>query len=87
MNYTKGEWKAICNDLEGLIIFADKSKIAKPYYFQGIKTNGEFLANAYLIAAAPDMYEALKLIASCKSSVAGDVVDIARKALAKAEGR
>ncbi len=36
---------------------------------------------------AEEMYEALKQIASCESYVVGDVVDIARKILAKAEGK
>ena len=42
------------------------------------------IANARLIAAAPDLLEALKLIASCESKFPGDVVDIAKKALLKA---
>mgnify|MGYP001600193123 CR=1 FL=1 len=34
-----------------------------------------------------EVYEALEQIASCKSNVPGDVIDIAQKALAKVEGR
>lgn len=38
-------------------------------------------------ATVKEMYEALKKIALCKSVVSGDIVDIAQKALAKAEGK
>jgi hypothetical protein len=42
-------------------------------------------ANAHLIAAAPDLYDALKEIT--KHAYKGKVMQIAHKAIAKAEGR
>jgi len=50
------------------------------------ETAAEAQANARLIAAAPDLLEALRKIASCESRFPGDVVDIARAAIAKATG-
>ena len=51
----------------------------------------ELAANARLIAAAPDMYEALKLIASTDPVDAAldpqRAVRVAREALSKAEGK
>jgi hypothetical protein len=55
MNYTKGEWKVEQNDCD------------KPYHYR-IVTNKYIVAavysedNAHLIAAAPDMYDALREI-------------------------
>lgn len=78
MNYTKGKWSLTGKDDSGAAnIFTDKEDIATVRH--------EY--DAYLIVAAPDMYEALKQIASCETHADGDVVDIARKALAKAENR
>ena len=86
MEYTKREWKVIDSDLDGKNICVDKKKIAKPYYFQGIKTNEEFEANAHLIAAAPEMYEALKSFDDSEISL-GQFKILKTKALAKAEGK
>jgi len=57
-----------------------------------LRSEDETEANAYLIAAAPDLLAALKLIlashdASCKGERCAIVgIDLARAALAKAEG-
>ena len=56
------------------------------YKMDGDDRSPECEANARLIAAAPELLEALKLIASCESRFAGDVVDIAKKAVLKATG-
>ncbi len=77
MEYTKGKWEAVKNAIGTYTIQTEDARIGE--------IDRHF--NAYLVAAAPDMYEALKAIASCESVVAGDVVDISRKALAKAEGK
>ncbi len=64
MNYTKGEWKAeigyedsyiVCKSKEGItgIATVHKKNPMNP-------ASGTTEANAHLIAAAPDMYEALK---------------------------
>jgi hypothetical protein len=47
---------------------------------------GECEANARLIAAAPELLEALQMIASFEVRVKGDPSDIARKVLAKTLG-
>lgn len=47
--------------------------------------NGEASANARLIAAAPDMYRALRVMARHHS--ASPHIGLARAAIAKAEGR
>jgi hypothetical protein len=49
------------------------------------RPTSEYRANAHLIAAAPDMYEALKEIT--KHAYKGIVMDVAYKALSKAEGK
>ena len=66
MNYTKGEWKAdLSKDLmisHNYVKFP-KGIIASIFYsgYSGEEMN-EADANAYLIAAAPEMYEALKAV-------------------------
>ena len=83
MNYTKGEWKRY-----GLHIHRSDGRTASEIATVlacGWMAQDEAVYNAQLIAAAPLMYEALKLIASANSIVPGDVVDIACKALEKVE--
>ncbi len=89
MNYTKGKWYIALN---GKILIKTEqgfTEICQMPFGSAREADEmpEAQANAYLIAATPDMYEALKQIASCKSNVPGDVIDIAQKALAKAEGK
>ena len=95
MNYTKGEWKyyydgmkgitAVCAE-DGIDLFTNE--VAK---IQG-DTQEEKDANAYLIAAAPEMYEALeRLMVALEEcgSVHNDVrvaYNLAKPALAKAKG-
>ena len=93
MNYTKGQWKA---ELQGNLlqwqIKTDKENIAATN--QTIVTDEgvrEIEANAQLIAAAPDMYEALKTI--CEAFMCGEFDNAMRiagtngqQALSKAEG-
>jgi len=69
MEYTKGEWE---NEEDGVITATDGKQIASVF-------PRDRLANAHLIAAAPDMYEALRALAV--------FLDSAFKALAKAEGK
>ena len=69
-NYTKGEWKLLrdtFNDGEkgdypgyiGSIVAVDDSEY--PWFIARIENAPEDEANARLIAAAPELYEALKL--------------------------
>ena len=83
MNYTKGEWEI--NRL---------GKIGMPHTYQifcdGYKVAGAIFnkANANLIAAAPDMYEALKsVLPLITTEWNGPLQERARQALAKAEGK
>lgn len=74
-DYTRGKWR--CYKLpEGWRIESVEWRIGQQIAFS-IPNE----ANARLMASAPDMYEALKKIASCESHAIGDVVDIAQKAL------
>ena len=90
MNYTKGEWKVASHPLVGIQVQADTGERRISI------CNLQDEANAHLIAAAPDMYEALLLALpllhddwdGTSSDSAGNVA-IARvgQALAKAEGK
>lgn len=66
--YTKGEWKAIYSDNAGLFIQAGKIKVAKPLYFQGIRSNAEFQANAHLISAVPLGYKLAEFMAKVSTT-------------------
>ena len=100
MNYTKGEWKIShsafdrCHGGKGareFVVNKDEDEIAE---VQG-NTNDKCLANAHLISAAPEMYEALQKISyavmngnlKVNKSVAIQIYEIATPALAKAEGK
>ena len=96
MNYTKGEWKASIDKQFNIIrIVSDKvavvvSKVGPHIMEYG--THPENLANAHLIAAAPDMYEALKnIVANWADMNFPETMrlsmDKALTVLAKAEGK
>ncbi len=106
MDYTKGEWKTAehskdfvyCLNKRGVNRFS--LQVQAGYDDKDQRTsNEELIANAALIAAAPDMYEALKAFESAFSNfdimakglpaqmAAGDAVGKAREAIAKAEGK
>ena len=57
MEYTKGEWTV---DTESIatVVMAERTKVAVVYGY----SDEEELANAHLIAAAPALYEALKIL-------------------------
>ncbi len=88
MNYTKGNWT-----------IQDKNKYETSHIECGIyricriADNREYKANARLIAAAPDMYEALKAL--CEWLDTDDIrpngmyitINEAKQALNKAEGK
>lgn len=102
--YTKGPWFVVkasdygCGD--GLDICAGKSWgtafVADPLYGNAggkgfAASKEEAIANAYLMAAAPELLEALKAIFedNCFSPMAGDVraYRLSLQAIAKAEGK
>ncbi len=86
-NYTKGEWQVI----DGNFVYALNSNntnrfdlsIHAGYTEIGKTPKDEIEANAHLISAAPDMYEALKGILLARNSALARAKG--RKALAKAE--
>ena len=91
MEYTKGEWKVEEVGDCSLIMMDNQTCVArtfKTYY----PTEAEE-ANAHLIAAAPEIYEALKRLMEAleeHGSVHNDVriaYNLTKPALAKAEGK
>ena len=98
MNYTKGEWKAITSRKPDQayhpqwVIDSDVHWIAVLGTDKYPFPNDE--ANAHLIAAAPDMYEALKAFDQylCAAppdnmKLKGFAVELMDAAIAKAEGK
>jgi len=98
MNYTKGEWKVTKHkplDNYVIAVLGEKQYLDDTICQLGYSPN--MLANAHLIAAAPDMYEALQELTEITHDLGlGDgspdpQVEAsnrkARQALAKAEGK
>ncbi len=93
MEYTKGEWGvhtindvAICNSPTAIFIDSPTFTLAEIKIKSSLREHQEeALANAHLIAAAPEMYEALKRILDDRNSALAR--EAGRKALAKAEGK
>ena len=87
MSITKGPWFTVegktfaCVKTENNIVMSETGKIA--YVFSGEETpySEKRMANAHLIAAAPEMYE---FIANLQLDVADDI--IRDELLAKARG-
>lgn len=92
MNYTKGEWKLVQPKSGTLLIVSGNKNIASTSTATSIEDAQEVLGNAYLIASAPDMYEALLAVYQDieLQNVDGGSAElnlIVQKALAKAEGK
>ena len=100
--HTPGPWKAFNSDYAIGVTGSKDTDVAHcrdkyGYPLDSGRSWEEDLANAYLMAAAPDMYEALKRIANMQPrlmrSGGVDVHDrrsaqlVARRAIAKAEGK
>ncbi len=92
MNYTKGEWK-LTDD--GYVIAGEKY-VHEPNNFgfeikAGAIIPKEVMANSRLIAAAPDMYEALKALIEAYSighyAMDKVVEELVSPVLVKAEGK
>lgn len=88
--HTPGPWK---HSPSGLAITAKDAPLNSPicWTYETDITHAERLANARLIAAAPELLEALKRTTAdlerLKTTLFDDTIDIARAVLAKAEGR
>lgn len=90
MNYTKGTWRVLANPMGRFIdIFGDAGLPVATILNLGNLDKDRI--NANLIAAAPEMYEALKdIIDQCPMPTlpyGRKVVELAKAALAKAEGK
>ncbi len=78
--YTKGKWKVTDNN--NLEVEAEEQEICRLYQ------NDEDKANALLISAAPDCYEALKALCSSIDScieLTPKILNNAKQAINKAE--
>lgn len=95
--WTPGPW-VMTNPGGGPVVdVAPENEIRRPLAFlpAGDRTRAENLANAALIAAAPEMYEALRDIIEqadrCMMMIPADLADsikiFGRAALAKADGK
>ena len=85
MDYTKGRWEVETGALTKLTyIIANGFHIATVL---PVESEEEEEANAHLIAAAPDLYEALRSLASVCRDISYTHSELirARQALAKAE--
>jgi len=91
VNYTKGEWKIVpMPEMNSNRIMSYSPEYFREVIADVFGLNGSDAANAQLIAAAPDMYEAAKVALHWLDGVRkGDTVmaDFLRQAIAKAEGR
>lgn len=87
MNHTPGSWKVTKTTIKGEFCWDYKIRAMDESV---VCTVGpcEVEANAHLIAAAPEMLEALKnIIVWDDGNLPGDLIDIAKQAILKAEGR
>ncbi len=98
MNYTKGEWKVYQDGMaqRTSVVSEDGIGFFRANIADLDRKNKEYVANAHLIAAAPNMYEALKTIApNIRFMYEGHRDDaglrykyeLLEQALAKAEGK
>ena len=104
MNYTKGEWKVEYPNWTMIAVLTMDEEVGYETYKYIAEVNpcedgrfldGEETANAHLIAAAPDMYEALKGLCIAYNMDEHSIIlnqdpeywERTFKALAKAEGR
>jgi len=95
MEYTKGKWIVTQWASHNDVHVSSNILIGIPTFIAncgnpGISSlphNPEALANAHLIAAAPDMYEALKKLTDLGRPLSRGDMSEGNKALAKAEGK
>ena len=108
MNYTNGEWEVKQKELDEAIFFENFTLLVQSEKLvialcdrEHWDKHKERLANANLIAAAPDMYEALSDLAACfrNTEILGNIqnegekhsleiaINSMSKALAKAAGK
>lgn len=87
--WTKGSWVVVTDDTAAQVtgfpcIYAhDYTVVGTEGMFGDIETD---FANAHLIAAAPDLYEALEMALTDGVQMRPDTIHAAKAALAKARG-
>ena len=88
--HTPGEWRVRHNSVGGPFISSDNGTIADVRTFGGIHVGGpqhpETIANASLIAAAPDLLEFVAEWLSRQGNDKNYMTERARAAIAKATG-
>jgi len=84
--YTAGVGRSLGLNIIG--VFSSPSKVVAICGEQGAEDEDESIGNAFLFAAAPEMYEALKELLASRDGTACEVLEAqhkARCAIAKAE--
>ena len=87
MNYTKGEWKAQKKSTKDAWKWAVIAPIEGLPVLSNVVAWAHLKSDAHLIAAAPDMYEALRKAIKIIEIENLVVPILCKEALAKAEGR
>lgn len=87
--HTSGKWTVHrtvkSTELKDIFIYANAEKIARVVVPYTAQRNDEFEANAELIAAAPDLLEALQAVLRVADRATSEFV-LAKNAIAKALG-
>jgi hypothetical protein len=87
--HTPGPWKAYnqigSRILQSWYVGSDTAAVCR--VGDGALSPEETVANARLIAAAPELLAALNLIIAAYGNLQSGAIDLARSAIAKAEGR
>lgn len=81
MSHTPGPWEAV-EIIDHISVESKKQTIATFFTYQE-----NYLSNANLIAAAPEMLEALKNIENDDQRLPNSAWGLIQKAIAKAEGK
>lgn len=92
MEYTQGEWKTVKDKENRIHIMAFHNGLEQNIAILSVRSVDQVEANAYLISAAPAMYEALKKLT--ETELNADVLrilspwfDKVERIIAKAEGK
>jgi len=87
LNYTKGEWELQRPYIDEPILIIAGKRVGSRGVIAQVSMTKEQLANAHLIAATPDFYEACRAIISERFDDWSPMYKQIAKALAKAEGK
>ena len=85
--FTPGPWEMAYQDQHGQLIVRGKHiEVATCWHHSVGAIEKEMHANAHLIAAAPELYEALEYVMTAHGEQLSDAFEKAQAALAKARG-